>query len=652
MATARKPFGLNDRGKKHDDPGRRGGPSRLQSMFHSLITVRKRRVILILLAVWLLYLFVKNIPTDLPPVSQRVDRYGQLRPGPPPESQPPAAQSVQEPVSTGEQYDGPVKFFKLGRSLRGFETDGKDNVLFAFSSMESSSHVLTSACAMARNKRMIVNVAAMGRKEVPLPDLLAVNKISLEECPIRWHEAQPDFALQSSADRMQMSCEAAVGHISRVLRLRANFFDDSDREDGFLRKGMKHRVKSLGLPLLDVPKADSWMLELGVPSLKLWNQVQIDILVHVSRDAVGSLMRLLRTIQAADYRGLPYPRITIELPSNVDGFIFDHLGTFSWPPGSSPSESLLTVRHRPDSKLLTPAMASTRFVESFYPARAGTSHVLVLSENAELASNYFQFLHYMLMEYHYGGSLELAERRMVGFSLTSAPTGQSNADSAAPVSFHQKPTADAALYFGEEWIQLHQFISHRLYADPELSRTVDAELETPDNWPSWLRITMEWMRLQGLYMGYANLPSSEPPLVTLHSELHEIPEELNIQREAKKTTLHGALKLSQDKDVLLAEGTPDAEGTSVSSQSAPSLEDLLSRMPKTDGAKKGAPVIGTVYSYDGRPLTWAESNDEAEEYAKRYAKVVGKCSSQREGGSLEKDGYGFFFCNEPASTKT
>jgi hypothetical protein len=652
MATARKPFGLYDRGKKHDDPARKGGSSRLQSMLHNLIAVRKRRVILILLAAWLLYLFVKNIPTDLPPVAQRVDRYGQLRPGPPSESQPSQTQSVQEPVGTGEQYDGPVKFFKLGRSLRSFETDSNDNVLFAFSSMESSSHVLTSACAMARHRRTTVNVAAMGRKEIQLPDLLAVNKISLEDCPIRWHEAQPDFALQSSADRMQMSCEAAVGHIGRVLRVRAIFFDDSDREDGFLRKGMKHRVKLLGLPLLHVPNADSWMLKLGVPSLTLWNQVQIDILIHVSRDAVGSLMRLLRTIQAADYRGLPYPRITIELPSNVDGFIFDHLGTFSWPPGSSPSESLLTVRHRPESKLLTQAMASMRFVESFYPVRAATSHVLVLSEDAELASNYFQFLHYLLMEYHYGGSLELAERRMVGFSLTSAPIDQGGVDSTAPVSFHQKPTADAALYFGEEWIQLHQFISHRLYADPELSRTADTELGLPATWPSWLRITMEWMQLQGLFVGYANLPTSEPPLVTLHGELHQIPEELTIQREAKKTTLDGALKLSRDKDILLAEGMPDEEGIGVSSQSAPSLEDLLSRMRKTDGARKGAPVLGTVYSYDGRPLTWAESNDESEEYAKRYARVVGKCPSPREGVSLEKDGYGFFFCNEPASTES
>ena len=42
---------------------------------------RRRRVVLALVAVWLLYLFFKNMPTDVPPVSERYDRrYGRLRP--------------------------------------------------------------------------------------------------------------------------------------------------------------------------------------------------------------------------------------------------------------------------------------------------------------------------------------------------------------------------------------------------------------------------------------------------------------------------------------------------------------------------------------------------------------------------------------------
>lgn len=656
MATARNPFGLNDRGKKYDDAGRKGGSSRLASMLHSLITVRKRRVILILLAAWLLYLFVKNIPTDLPPVSQRIDRYGQLRPGPPSQhqqhGQAAAPPTQQQPDPDAEQeYDGPIKFFKLGSSLRFFDATSRDHVLFAFSSPKSSSHVLTAACAMAKNKRVRVGVATMGRQEMSLPALFAVNGISQDECPILWHEAQPDFALQSTVDRMQISCEAAVGHISRVLRLRAIFFDDTNREDDFLRKGMRNRVQSLRIPLLQVPKADSWMLKLGTPSLMLWNQVQIDILIHISRDAVGSLLRLLRTIQNADYRGLTYPRITIELPERVDGFIFDYLATFSWPPGSSPSDSLLTIRHRPNNKLLTPAMASSRFVESFYPTRPAYSHVLVLSENVELSTSYFQFLSYLLMEYHYGGSLDFSEQKLIGISLINAPTTLSKMDSTSPLTFFQKPDADAALYFGEEWIRLHQFLTHRQSSDPELARTIDAKLELPSTWPSWLRVTMEWMQVEGLFMAYVNLGNTDTSPVTLHSELQQVPEELAIQEQAKKTTSNGALNLGQEDDVLTAENAAELREPRGPTQSTPSLEDLLSRMPSQDGSRKSG-AVGIVHSYDGQSLSWAQSHEKANEYAEQFAKVVGQCSSPRKGASLEKDGFSFLFCNEATDTES
>lgn len=560
MATARRHFGFSDRGKKHDDRAQKGEISRLSSMLRTLVTVRKRRVVLALLGVWLLYLFIKNIPTDLPPISERIDpRYGRMRPRPPTQSQGAPTVQVTSSDAPTQQYEGPIRFFKLGGSLRSFGIEKRDNVLFALASPRSASPVLTAACAMASHNRTRVHVAVMGRKEMALSDLLALNGISQEECPILWHDAQPDFALQSSTNRMQISCEAAIGHIHRAHPIRAIFFDDTAREDDFLRRALKGRIKSLQIPHIQVPNADSWMLILGTASLRQWDKVEIDILVQVPRDAVGSLLRLLQTIRDADYRGLAFPRITLELPFDIDGFLFDYLATFQWPPGSSAANSKVVIRHRIDPKLMSPAMASARFIESFYPSRPAQSHVLVLSPDAELTSDYYQFLIYMLMEHHYGATADTLSLRMMGISLTAPPVHIGTGERSSPVLLWQYPSADATLFFGEEWVQLHQFVAHRLASDPDLSRSIDAELSLPSSWPTWQKLTMEWMQLGGLFMAHPNLEEKDSPLVTMHSELHQVPEELARQRQRERPMIDEPLKLSKDGDVLTAEGPQGGE---------------------------------------------------------------------------------------------
>ncbi len=69
-------------------------------------------MILGLLATWLLYLFFKNMPTDLPPVSERYDRrFGRLLPGLP---GPHAWQTADDGQDAGEDtYEGPIKFNHL-----------------------------------------------------------------------------------------------------------------------------------------------------------------------------------------------------------------------------------------------------------------------------------------------------------------------------------------------------------------------------------------------------------------------------------------------------------------------------------------------------------------------------------------------------------
>ena len=646
MATARRPYGVGDRSKKHDDASMQRGASRMGSMLQALVTVRKRRIILTLLAAWLLYLFIKNIPTDVPPVSARIDpRYGRFRPLDATRPQDAAPQQGRE------QYDGPIKYFKLGSTLRPIDDNNWDNVLFAFASPHSASSVLTAACAMAAYNRTTVHVAAMGRQEMAFPDILALNRIPEPDCPVRWHEAQPDFAQHSSVQRMQISCEAAVGHIHRVLPLRAVFFDDSAREDIFLRNALKGRTRSLSLPHFQLPNPDSWMLRLDTASLRQWDQVQIDILIHVPRDSSGGLPRLLRSIRDADYSGLAFPNIILELPPDVDPFIFDCLGAFRWPPHSSVADSKLTLRHRVDSNLMTPAMASSRFVESFYPARPGHSHVVVLSAAAELSSNYYQFLMYMMLEYKFGAKMESISSRQIGISLTAPSILKRSSDHAMPVTLWQKPSAEAALYFGDEWVQFHDFLKHRLSSDPQLSQSIDAELSLPEDWPTWLRIVMEWMQIRGSFMVCPSIKNADSPLVTIHSELQQKPEEF-ASRKADGTVFGKALKLGGDGQVLTAEGEvgqPDWEHTILST---PSLADVLSRTDTPSGSLFPAADDLVAYDYGGKAINWTAAKEQAFKYSERFANVIGKCPSHAKGASLEKDGFRLLFCEDQDNTKT
>ena len=614
-------------------------------MLHALIPVRRRRIILGLLAAWLLYLFIKHIPTDLSPVGDRIDpRYGRLRPDAPSRPFDTDPRNAESTRLEGEQYDGPIKFFKLRSTLRAFGFGNANNVLFAFSSPQSASQVITAACAMASYNRTTVHIAVMGRKEMELLDILKLNGIEEADCPIRWHQAQPDLAQQSTSERMQVSCEAAVGHIHRLLPLSAIFFDDTIREDNFLRDALKGRTRTLDLPHLQLPRPDAWMLGLDTVSLSQWHRVQVDILIHVPRDSAGSLLRLLRTIRDADYSGLSLPRITIELPSDVDAFILNYLATFKWPSHSPSAESKLIIRHRIDSSFLTPAMASTRLIESFYPTVPAHSHVLVLSANAELSPGYFQFLMYLIMEYRHGGQMESIASSLFGIALTTPSARLKKGGNTMPISLWQAPSDYAALYFGDEWVQLHDFVEQRLLSDPQLSMTIDSELSQPANWPTWLKLATEWMQIRGKFMLYPNMKGNSP-LVTMHAELNHDPEEY-ASRKLEKPSTDKTLQLGEDGPVLMAEGDAGQSEWETAMLSTPSLEAMLSQMTAWSGGSSLEAENLTTYKYGGETVSWTKAEKEALKYSERFAVSIGGCQPHAKGASIEKEGFGFLFCRK------
>ena len=178
----------------------------------------------------------------------------------------------------------------------------------------------------------------------------------------------------------------------------------------------------------------------SVANIKLlaWSTTYVDILIQAPTGSSGSLVRLLKSIENADYFGFRRPHITVELPSEVDPPTWDYLQNLVWPPldwSGAPHASQVTLRHRISRRTMTEYEASARLVESFYPARTKSSHVLLLSPQVELSPLYYHFVIYSLLEYKYSAHAQVAKDapQLVGFSL-ALPSNPRR-------SFGNRPTA-------------------------------------------------------------------------------------------------------------------------------------------------------------------------------------------------------------------
>ncbi|OQV06898.1 hypothetical protein CLAIMM_11407 [Cladophialophora immunda] len=496
---------------------------------------RRRRIILVLLAAWLLYLFFKYMPTDLPPVSERYDhRYGRLHPG---LRGPYGGDSPDTLQNSDQSYEGPIRFYELAATLQehGWIRDMKGNVLFAVSDVKSVPRILPMACAMAQHNRTRVHLAFMGRHAAAWPEIRAANGIEESECNIYLHDARPDHAAQSSVSRLEVSASASLGHIHSVMQLHAVL--TTEREDDYLVNALREKTSSLGLSLITLPASSqqslSWISSLDAASLSRLDKIQIDIVIQAQPESSASLMRLLRSIKDADYSGWTLPRLTIEIPNNVDPFLARYLSNFRWPANGAGSESRVTIKHRLDARLMTPVQASMRTVESFYPSAASTSHLLLLSPNTELSPNYFQFLMYTLLEYGYGSQSTGLIEHLAGISLdlprygpdlkTKAPYG---GQLAKPFTLWQAPASTAVLYFGDRWVEFHTFLSYRLFLDPELASKTKSTPTLSHEYPAWMTPMLEMMQARGYYVLYPSFMEREGlSAVTVHTELPQSPEE-------------------------------------------------------------------------------------------------------------------------------
>lgn len=192
-------------GKKDDDHKSTKKGLRSGSWQAARVPPRKtfKRLGLLLLALSVIYLFIKNMPTDLGPA--RIGRPVYLSPEdgelvikPPPKrpqkQTPPAGPKQEQPPSdptSARDYNGPVKFVNLAGSLHAIQnTRGgapvNKNILFAASSLKSAATLLPVACQMGMELRSYVHFALMSRSEIDIDELQKINGID-SSCNVIFH---------------------------------------------------------------------------------------------------------------------------------------------------------------------------------------------------------------------------------------------------------------------------------------------------------------------------------------------------------------------------------------------------------------------------------------------------------------------------------
>ncbi|ORY65323.1 uncharacterized protein BCR38DRAFT_318001, partial [Pseudomassariella vexata] len=585
-------------GKKDDDhklAAKNGGlrvPSSWQPARGPLRRSIKRIAALLGVA-FFVYLFIHNIPTDIGPRRSLRPIYNV--PGSASNQHPPPSERGFSPESKHgspnqvsgpleRTYNGPPRFFELGASLHAItSTKGgmtiNRNVLFAASSLKSAAALLPIACSMGIEKRNYVHFALMSRSEIKMEELQKVNGID-EGCQIIFHDARPDHAIISTEERMEKSAFRAFHHIHMYMHPQAIFVDGSESEEAHFLRGARSQARATGNTLIELPERSArnimWLTKLDSSSLRVWNKYDVDILIHAIPGASGSLIRLLKSLSKADFTSSYIPHLTIELPHDIDPPTKRFLENFQWPPAhiyNPTNAKYISIRHRIPRQSINEEESSVRFLESFWPGNPQLSHILVLSQQVELSPQFFHYLRYTLLEYRYsttsraqrwdarllGISLEQPHVHLNGKDKLSLPLRVEDSGDLPTPFLWQAPTSNAILFFGEKWMELHDFVSRSLEAQQHFSNVPSllSDKSISTRHPSWLKYVLRLARVRGyltLYPG-EDIASN---LATVHNELNHLPEEYATPEESSEAIQ----KFRQGSEITLApvsllQGLPD-----------------------------------------------------------------------------------------------
>lgn len=452
---------------------------------------------------------------------------------------------------------------------------------------------------------------------------------------------------------MEVAVYAAMAHMRNYIRPQVVIVDTLELENIWFAEKTKARAKEMDFTLIELPKRSEeslrWLTRLDSASLNSYNRVSINILIHAQPSGSGSIMRLLHSLAKADYFGSTPPHISIELPHHVDEDLANQLRSFKWPPHSShASNSRLTLQKWIPSRALSADESAVRFLEDFYPTDARNNHVLVLSPQVELSPLYYHYLKYTLLDYKYSKMALKKEAKLrdslLGISLSlpgtylndSAAFGPPkhksgvsgiDGDSLGPSFLWTAPNSEAALYFGDKWTDLHQFVSLSLSAPAENK----AAKRISTTYPSWLEYILSFSLARGGAMIYPQLANGAG-LATVHNDLYTPPEEFSVPKQDHEGD-GGEDEFTADPHMSLKhDEAPVAHG---------SLLDVM------DGGATLPFEKMPILSFDGRSITQADLVEEAEQFSEEFRSSVGGCGKQSiAGAGLVDAPMEYLFCSE------
>lgn len=655
-------------GKKDDDHRPPPGKWRAAQMAHWR-KPRLWRLLIALAACYLLYIFFKNMPTDLTPAEERYNpllaqlrQQQRLAQSALPSTSPSTSADAPYPSLTEElqdrfvqkdalDYEGPISFEFLAQTLRLARVPlnrfgSSSPVVFAAANLKSVSELIPLACEMARRRQNDVHLVLMGRDDISFAELQEVNGISDAVCPITWHDARPNNAQSSTDARMERAVIAGLAYVRAYLRPQAVITLSESHEDTFFSNGVSRKARESGFSHISLPgtvRDLMWIAHLDSNALRVWNEVEIEILIHAPPDSSGSVVRLLKSLMEADFLG-SIPSVTLELPLHADPQLLDYLHRFKWP---SPSSGKLTIRRRVEPDGLTQRGSSIRTVEAFYPRDPGTSHVLVLSPQTQLAPSFYHYLKYIILGYRQspenplsksskllGISLELPSSRPTDGEPFSPPTlPAKDSDEPLPHFLWQSPNSNAALYFGDKWAEFHTFLSRRLAAQAALPPAQPQQKLISKKFPAFMEYLFEFVRVKGYYMLYPSFPNEGTfSLATVHNDLYQLPEE-SLPEDLPSTAQPDIQALDDTSEPLVA--------TSV--EQLGSVERPLNRastiMGFLDRFALGLPALERLdlLSYDGRKLSSGAYSEEAAEYSRGFRSMYGGCRDSEESAGREAE---------------
>lgn len=384
-----------------------------------------------------------------------------------------------------------------------------------------------------------------------------------------------------------------------------------------------------------------------------WHTTYIDLVIHAPPKSSGSLLRLLKSIQAADYFGARLPHITIELPAEIDPPTLDFLDNLVWPPidlSGAPHASQVTLRHRLPRYGFTTEEAATHFIESFYPARSRESHVLLLSPQTELSPIYYHYIMYNVLEYQYSryGQQAHQSENLMGISLELPSSYLNYSKQFEPPTLNliksndspdkslkhtpflwQAPNSNAALYFGEKWIELHSYLSSRIsLQDPELPenrRPPARQKIISEYFPAWMEYVQELMRARGYSLLYPNFAGSNDAIATVHDELYQPPEEYTPSRPRSSPA---PIPTINPNEPFTADPATHLSNRPSSPESPLLVSSLLSLLPEPGDLPELAEL--PFLAFDGNALSPSLSESTARSFAEEFRREIGGCKDSYE----------------------